>query len=118
MKRFLWLLPALAHILFGAHLLHLGFSIVVALIPVAFFLLMAVRRRFVRWFEEALLFLYAIEWARAGWDVVSMRAAYGLTYHPALEIMAGVTVFTIIAALVFELPSIRAYYGAESAARP
>jgi hypothetical protein len=42
--------------------------------------------------------LFACEWARAGGKIVMRRLETGGSIHPALEIMAGVTLFTILAA--------------------
>jgi len=42
--------------------------------------------------------LFACEWARAGGKIVMRRLETGDSIHPALEIMAGVTLFTILAA--------------------
>ena len=63
--------PALSTLLFCAHLLYHG-----ALLHV----------------------LFACEWARAGGKIVMRRLETGGSIHPALEIMAGVTLFTILAA--------------------
>ena len=75
--------PALSTLLFCAHLLYHG----VPLAAAAATRLLAL-----------LHVLFACEWARAGGKIVMRRLETGGSIHPALEIMAGVTLFTILAA--------------------
>lgn len=79
--------PALSTLLFCAHLLYHGVPLAAAAAPLGALILLAL-----------LHVLFACEWARAGGKIVMRRLETGGSIHPALEIMAGVTLFTILAA--------------------
>lgn len=97
----LWLLlPVLAHVLFAAHLLFHGAALVLAFVPV----------RYMNRLQQLCLLGYACEWAYSTYELVARRILEGRSYHPALEIMAGVTLFTLLTALVFYRPKLLAYY--------
>ena len=101
MYRFLLLFPAAAVILFSAHLLFHGFGWVTSAMPLLALPLLFLRTRLTVTSLKVMLVLFALEWARAGWVLVAARLDAGTRIHPAAEIMAGVTVFTLLSALVF-----------------
>lgn len=80
--------PALSTLLFCAHLLYHGVPLAAA----------AVKGAGATRLLALLHVLFACEWARAGGKIVMRRLETGGSIHPALEIMAGVTLFTILAA--------------------
>ena len=87
----LWLLfPALAHVLFAAHLLFHGAALWVVALPVAALVLAFVPVRYMNRLQQLCLLGYACEWA--------------------YSTMAGVTLFTLLTALVFYRPKLLAYY--------
>ncbi|HJD06623.1 MAG TPA: hypothetical protein IAA02_01950, partial [Candidatus Sutterella merdavium] len=107
----LWLiLPALAHVLFAAHLLFHGAALWVVALPVAALVLAFVPVRYMNRLQQLCLLGYACEWAYSTYELVARRILEGRSYHPALEIMAGVTLFTLLTALVFYRPKLLAYY--------
>lgn len=83
--------PALSTLLFCAHLLYHG-------VPLGALILLAVKGAGATRLLALLHVLFACEWARAGGKIVMRRLETGGSIHPALEIMAGVTLFTILAA--------------------
>ena len=107
----LWLLfPALAHVLFAAHLLFHGAALWVVALPVAALVLAFVPVRYMNRLQQLCLLGYACEWAYSTYELVARRILEGRSYHPALESMAGVTLFTLLTALVFYRPKLLAYY--------
>ncbi len=102
MKKAAVILPVLAHLLFGAHLLFHGFALWIAVLPLAALVLMFVPIKAMHRAQQLLLVIYAAEWARAGGALIARRTAEGGAIHPAAEIMAGVTLFTLLA--VFFVP--------------
>ena len=91
--------PVLATILFCAHLLFHGFPVAAAAAPLAVLVLLVIRGALAARMLAVVQVLFACEWARAGWELVMRRLDAGGSIHPALEIMAGVTAFTLLAAL-------------------
>ena len=85
----LWLLfPALAHVLFAAHLLFHGAALWVVALPVAALVLAFVPVRYMNRLQQLCLLGYACEWAYSTYELVARRILEGRSYHPALEIMA------------------------------
>lgn len=90
--------PALSTLLFCAHLLYHGVPLAAAAAPLGALILLAVKGAGATRLLALLHVLFACEWARAGGKIVMRRLETGGSIHPALEIMAGVTLFTILAA--------------------
>lgn len=90
--------PALSTLLFCAHLLYHGVPLAAAGAPLGALILLAVKGAGATRLLALLHVLFACEWARAGGKIVMRRLETGGSIHPALEIMAGVTLFTILAA--------------------
>lgn len=107
MHRLLLLFPALACVLFAAHLLFHGFGLVPSALPLAGILLLFFRRRPAVLLMQGLLVCFTVEWIRAGWVLAAARLEAGRSLHPAAEIMAGVALFTLLSALVFRHPRLR-----------
>lgn len=107
----LWLLfPALAHVLFAAHLLFHGAALWVVALPIVALVLAFVPVRYMNRLQQICLLCYTCEWAYSTYELVARRILEGRSYHPALEIMAGVALFTLLTALVFYRPKLLAYY--------
>lgn len=104
---FLMLAPALAHLLFCAHLLYQGAPLLLAALPLIGLPLLAIRRFPVPLLQIIALVLYTVEWVRTTWVLISFRMEAGITIHPALEILCGVTVFTLCSTLVFRSSDMR-----------
>ena len=107
--RFLLILPILAHALMTAHLLFNGFG-VWAFSPLLAVLLLFVRRPFTVWVQTTLLILWGVEWLRADYALVMRRIAWGEPWLAALCILGGAAVFSLTAALVFRVRTIRSIY--------
>lgn len=90
--------PVLATILFCAHLLFHGFPVAAAAAPLAALVLLFIRGATAARLLAVFQVLFACEWARAGYELVMRRLDAGGSIHPALEIMAGVTIFTLLSA--------------------
>lgn len=90
--------PVLATILFCAHLLFHGFPVAASAAPLAALVLLFIRGATAARLLAVCQVLFACEWARAGYELVMRRLDAGGSIHPALEIMAGVTVFTLFSA--------------------
>ena len=86
--------PALSTLLFCAHLLYHGVPLAAAAAPLGALILLAVKGAGATRLLALLHVLFACEWARAGGKIVMRRLETGGSIHPALEIMAGVTLFT------------------------
>ena len=81
----------------SARIFYHGVPLAAAAAPLGALILLAVKGAGPRAFA-LLHVLFACEWARAGGKIVMRRLETGGSIHPALEIMAGVTLFTILAA--------------------
>jgi len=106
MAAFALALPALALLLLAAHFVHAGLW-PAALICLTLLALLSVRRR---WAARTLQFVLAIgagEWILTAMVLARMRQAHGQPFTRLLVILGAVTVFTVLAALVFELPALR-----------
>lgn len=89
MRCLVMLAPALAHLLFCAHLLYQGAPLWVAALPLAGLPLLAMRQRGVAVLQTLVLGGYALEWVRTTWVLTTARLAAGVSIHPALEILSG-----------------------------
>ena len=96
MRYLLMLPPALSHLLFCAHLLYQGAP------PLS-----VVRRFPLPQMQMLALLCYAIEWVRTTWALTTFRLEVGISIHPAIEILGGVALFTLLSALVFRSPMMR-----------
>lgn len=105
----LLLIPFLAHILMGAHLMFHGMGLFafLTLIPAA---LLFVLRRWMVLLQRVLLVLWALEWVRAGAMLVMSRVSEGRPFALAAAIMGGTAAFTLLTAAVFSLPRVRRFY--------
>ena len=90
--------PALSTLLFCAHLLYHGVPLAAAAAPLGALILLVVKGAGATRLLALLHVLFACEWARAGYELVMRRLDAGGSIHPALEIMAGVTIFTLLSA--------------------
>lgn len=109
MKRCLLMLPpAFSHLLFCAHLLYQSAPLWVAALPLIGLPLLAVRRFPLPQVQILALLCYAIEWVRTTWALTTFRLDAGVSIHPAIEILGGVALFTLLSALVFRSPMIKA----------
>lgn len=109
MKRCLLMLPpAFSHLLFCAHLLYQGAPLWVAAIPLIGLPLLAVRQFPLPQVQILALLCYAIEWVRTTWALTTFRLDAGVSIHPAIEILGGVALFTLLSALVFRSPMMKA----------
>lgn len=99
---YILLLPALAFVLFSAHLLFHGWGLLVSLIPSAALLLWFVPRRIVARLSQAALVVFALEWVRAGVLLAQTRLASGEPWIRALAILLAVALFTLLTALAFQ----------------
>lgn len=110
LRLILQLLPAaLAHVLFGAHLMFHGFGWL-SFLPLAGIALLALPRRFMMHLQTLVLALYAAEWIRAGALLVMQRIAEGRSPVIGGAIMAGVALFTILSILGVRLGSAKAHF--------
>ncbi len=100
---------ALAILLLAAHFLRAGWLplvvVLIAVIP-----LLGLRRRWVPRLFQLILGLGALEWLRTLLELRDIRMALGQPYTRMAAILGGVAVFTLLAATVFELGSIRRWY--------
>ncbi len=90
--------PVLSIFLFCAHLLFHGMPIPIAAAPLAALVLLWIQRTWSARLLAIVQACFALEWARAGFELVMRRLEAGGSIHPALEIMAGVTLFTLLSA--------------------
>lgn len=106
----LLLLPALALLLLAAHFLR------AALVPATVICLGLVGLLFVRarwaWLTvQVALAIGSLEWLRTAWEFASARAAVGQPYARLLVILGGVTLLTVLAALVLRTRTARSHFG-------
>ena len=105
----LLILPALAYLLIGAHLLFHGAGLAV-LISVAAVLCLFIPRRIVSLVHVLLLILCAAEWVRAGAELVMRRIDLGQPYLLAGCILGACALFTLLTALVFRSRRLKNFY--------
>lgn len=90
--------PVLSTLLFCAHLLFHGMPIPIAAAPLTALILLWIPSVWSVRLLAIVQAFFALEWARAGFELVMRRLDAGGSIHPALEIMAGVTIFTLLSA--------------------
>jgi hypothetical protein len=107
----LLLAPAVtACILLAAHFLRFyAFGVVglCLLLP----LLLLVRRRWAARIMQLVLLLGALVWGRAGYVFAHQRMQAGEPWTRLVIIIGGVTLYTLVAAVLFETPPLRRRYG-------
>lgn len=108
-------LPVLALVLLVAHLVHAGW---LPLAVLAFLLigLLVVRQPWAARVVQVVLALAAIEWVRTAVGLAQLRLGHGQPYLRLVLILGAVTIFTALAALAFQHPALRRYFGAPSPA--
>lgn len=99
---YILLLPALAFLLFSAHLLFHGWGFLVSLLPTVSLLLWLIPRRIVARLSQAALVVFTLEWVRAGVLLAQTRLASGEPWMRALAILLAVALFTLLTALAFQ----------------
>ncbi|TDI31623.1 MAG: hypothetical protein E2P03_07695 [Acidobacteria bacterium] len=109
---FLRLLPVLLScLLLGVNFLFRG-NTVMTMVCLAFPLLLLLRRSWVPPLIQLGMFLGSMVWVQTLLFQASARQARGAPVIRDVAIMAGMTLFTGVAALVFMLPALRQRYGA------
>ncbi len=96
----LWIFPAIAHLLFAAHLLFHTSSWALAALPLLAMQLWYIKRNWVLMLEGLVLIAFASEWLRAGWFLVQSRLDAGRPWQTAGLIMVGVAAYTLLSAIV------------------
>ncbi len=112
----LFIAPILAHILFDAHLMFHGYGYAVA-VPLVLLLLLFVPRNWMRLLQMAILFLWSLEWVRAGVMLVMARLNEGRSPVVAGAIMAATALFTLLAAFVLRTAAMKRFYRVADSAR-
>ncbi len=108
---FLRLFPVLLScLLLGAHFLRGGHTIMMT-VCLAFPLLLLVRRPWIPQLMQLGMFLGSLVWVQTLYVQASLRHARGIPVTRYVAIMAAVTLFTGVSALVFMLPALRRRYG-------
>ena len=110
MAYLLLILPALAHILMGAHLLFHGLGLLVASLPLVAILLLFIPRHWAAKFQSLLLALWGIEWLRAAVVLANDRMEMGMPWMRAAAIMAGCAIFSWLVILVFRQARLKWFY--------
>ncbi|MCZ6649577.1 MAG: hypothetical protein O7F11_08330 [Acidobacteria bacterium] len=87
------------------------------MVCLAFPLLLLVRRPWVPPLMQLGMFLGSLVWIQTLLVQASVRQARGVPVTRYVAIMAGVTLFTGVSALVFMLPSLRRRYGGKKGPR-
>ncbi|HVN42719.1 MAG TPA: hypothetical protein VMT50_08025 [Steroidobacteraceae bacterium] len=111
MAAFALVLPGLALLLLAAHFLHAGLwpatMLCLAMLP-----LLAVRRTWAMRVLQWALALGALEWLITAVMLARLRLTHGQPYMRLVIILGAVAVVTVLAALVFQHPSVRERYRA------
>lgn len=108
--KFVALVPAVVSILvLAAHFLRMGALVPVVLIIVVIPLL-GLRRWWVPRLFQLILVLGALEWLRTMWVLRDTRVAQDEPFARTVAVLAGVALFTIVSAALFELPRVRRWY--------
>jgi hypothetical protein len=106
----LYLFPALlGTLLLAAHFLRSG-NLAVVVLLVAFVPLLGLRRRWIPRAFQVVLGLGALEWLRTLLELRRVRAALGMPHARMVAILGAVALFTAFAAVMFEVPRVRAWY--------
>lgn len=103
MKKALFILPILSHIVFGAHLLFHHFGYAVAAIPLLLIGLLFVKSRSAYYLQIGIMTMYALEWIRTDYAFVARRVAEGISYHPGFEIIGAVALVAILSIIPFKM---------------
>ena len=106
----------LSCLLLGAHFLR-GGNTIMTMVCLAFPLLLLVRRPWIPPLMQLGMFLGSLVWIQTLLVQASVRQARGVPVTRYVAIMAGVTLFTGVSALVFMLPSLRRRYGGKKGPR-
>jgi len=106
-------LPTLALLLLAAHLLHSG---VMPLAALAILLagLLAVPRPWAARTLQVILTVAVIEWILTTVGLAQLRLRHDQPYVRLTVILGSVTLFTALAAVAFQHPLLRAYFGLAS----
>lgn len=104
------ILPFLALLLLAAHFYRADWP-AAAILSAALTLLLAVPRPWAARTLQLALVLGAIEWLRTLAAFAAMRMAAGQPYLRLVLILGGVAGFTLLAAWVFQHPTLRARFG-------
>ena len=113
-----WLVfPVLSHVLFAAHQLFHGSSLWVAALPIVAIVAACFPVRYMNRLQQVILLGYTCEWAYSTYELVARRLLEGRSVHPAVEIMMGVTLFTLATSFVFYRSSLLAFYRCPNAHR-
>ncbi len=108
----LLLVPTVLSLLvLAAHFLRAGVLVAVVLLIVILPLL-GLRRGWVPRLFQAVLGLGALEWLRTLVALRAVREALGMPHARMVAILAGVALFSLVAAALFEVPRLRDWYRA------
>lgn len=111
----LLLVPAVtACVLLAAHFLRFYALSIVALCMLLPFLLL-VRRGWAARIVQIVLLLGVLVWGRAGYVFAHQRMSAGEPWGRLAIIIGGVTLYTLVAAVLFETPPLRRRYGLRTA---
>lgn len=102
-------LPVLAYLLFIAHLKFHGLTMWI-LVPLFLILVMFIPSKWIARLQQLALLCFSIEWLITGYEMYVRRIAYGQPWHVGVSIMAGCALFTLLAAMVFYLPSVKRHF--------
>ncbi|HUO09448.1 MAG TPA: hypothetical protein VM008_14160 [Phycisphaerae bacterium] len=101
---FLIVLPAIiSFLLLGAHILHNGGSVFLALACVGLSTLLVSRHRWLIYVVQIILTLATIEWLATTYDIIIQRQAAGLAWERAAVILIGVAGLNVAAAALLFL---------------
>ena len=103
-------LPALALLLLAAHLAHAGLMPLAAL-AILLAGLLAVRRPWASRTLQVVLAVAVIEWILTTVGLAQLRLRHDEPYVRLAVILGSVTLFTALAAVAFQHPVLRAYFG-------
>jgi hypothetical protein len=106
----LLVLPAVALLLLAAHLFHAG-AMPLAALAVLLVGLLAVRRPWAARTLQVVLAVAVIEWVLTTVGLAQLRLRHDEPYLRLAGILGTVTVFTALAACVFQHRVLRAYFG-------
>jgi hypothetical protein len=103
-------LPLLALLLLAAHLVHAG-AMPLAALAILLAGLLVVRRPWAARALQVVLAVAVIEWILTTVGLAQQRLRHDEPYVRLAVILGSVTVFTALAAAVFQHPVLRAYFG-------
>ena len=101
--------PAVAFVLLAAHF-YRGENYAAALVSLLVIALIFVRRPWAARAIQVALLVGSIEWARTAVSLVLARQEMGEPFLRLAIILGGVSLFTALAALVFQTSRVRAHY--------